>query len=65
MTFAFYNGLTKGSEVRFMQKILLVDDNNTITQELAKLLKRRGYGVQIAVITSEKQSRKKMQKVVK
>ena len=48
MTFAFYNGLTKGSEVRFMRKILLVDDNSAIAQELAKLLKRRGYGVQIA-----------------
>lgn len=43
MTFAFYNGLTKGSEVRFMRKILLVDDNSAITQELAKLLKRSGY----------------------
>lgn len=48
MTFVFYNGLTKGSEVRFMRKILLVDDNSAIAQELAKLLKRRGYGVQIA-----------------
>lgn len=48
VTFAFYNGLTKGNEVRFMRKILLVDNNNTITQELAKLLKRRGYAVQIA-----------------
>ena len=48
MTFAFYNDLTKGSEVRFMRKILLVDDNSAIAQELAKLLKRRGYGVQIA-----------------
>ncbi len=48
VTFAFYNGLTKGSEVRFMRKILLVDDNSAIAQELAKLLKRRGYGVQIA-----------------
>ncbi len=26
-----------------MRKILLVDDNSAITQELAKLLKRRGY----------------------
>ena len=48
MTFAFYNGLTKGSKVRFMREILLVDDNSAITQELAKLLKRRGYGVQTA-----------------
>ena len=31
-----------------MRKILLVDDNSAIAQELAKLLKRRGYGVQIA-----------------
>ena len=30
-----------------MRKILLVDDNSAIAQELA-LLKRRGYGVQIA-----------------
>ena len=37
MTFAFYNDLTKGSEVRFMRKILLVDDNSAIAQELAKL----------------------------
>ena len=48
MTFTFYNGLTKGSEVRFMRKILLVDDNSAIAQELEKLLKRRGYGGQIA-----------------
>ena len=48
VTFAFYNGLTKGSEVRFMRKILLVDDNSAIAQELEKLLKRRGYGGQIA-----------------
>lgn len=47
MTFAFYNGLTKGIEVWVMRKILLVDDNNAIAQELAKLLKRRGYEVQI------------------
>ena len=31
-----------------MRKILLVDDNSAIAQELAKLLKRRGYGVQTA-----------------
>ena len=32
-----------------MRKILLVDDNDTIAQELEKPLKRRGgYGVQIA-----------------
>ena len=49
VTFAFYNGLTKGNEVRFLRKILLVDNNNAITQELTKLLKRRGYGVQTAV----------------
>ena len=48
VTFAFYNDLTKGSEVRFMREILLVDDNNAITQELTKLLKRRGYEVQIS-----------------
>ena len=30
-----------------MRKILLVDDKNTIAQELAKLLQRRGYEVQI------------------
>ena len=48
MTFAFYNGLTKGIEVWVMRKILLVDDNKVIAQELARLLKRRGYEVQIA-----------------
>lgn len=48
MTFAFYNGLTKENEVRVMRKILLVDDNKVIAQELARLLKRRGYEVQIA-----------------
>lgn len=48
MTFAFYNGLTKENEVRVMRKILLVDDNKVIAQELAKLLKRRGYEAQIA-----------------
>ena len=48
VTFAFYNGLTKGNEVRVMRKILLVDDNKAIAQELAKLLKRRGYEVQIS-----------------
>ena len=32
-----------------MRKILLVDNNNAITQELTKLLKRRGYGGQTAV----------------
>ena len=53
VTFAFYNGLTKGSEVRFMRKILLVDDNSAIAQELAKLLKRRGYGVQVATTVAE------------
>ena len=47
VTFVFYHGLTKGSEVRFMREILLVDDNSAITQELAKLLKHRGYAVQI------------------
>ena len=31
-----------------MRKILLVDDNKAIAQELAKLLKRRGYEVQIS-----------------
>lgn len=31
-----------------MRKILLVDDNNAIAQNLAKLLQRRGYEVQIA-----------------
>ena len=31
-----------------MRKILLVDDNSAIAQELEKLLKRRGYGGQIA-----------------
>lgn len=31
-----------------MRKILLVDDNKAIARELAKLLKRRGYEVQIA-----------------
>ena len=53
VTFAFYNDLTKGSEVRFMRKILLVDDNSAIAQELAKLLKRRGYGVQVATTVAE------------
>ena len=48
MTFALYNGLTKENEVRVMRKILLVDDNKVIAQELARLLKRRGYEVQIA-----------------
>lgn len=48
MTFAFYNSLTKENEVRVMRKILLVDDNKVIAQELARLLKRRGYEVQIA-----------------
>ena len=48
MTFALYNGLTKENEVRVMRKILLVDDNNAIAQNLAKLLQRRGYEVQIA-----------------
>ena len=48
MTFAFYNGLTNGIEVRVMRKILLVDDNKAIAQELAQLLKRRGYEVQIS-----------------
>lgn len=31
-----------------MRKILLVDDNDAITQELEKLLKRKGYAVQTA-----------------
>lgn len=48
MTFALYNGLTKENEVRVMRKTLLVDDNKVIAQELARLLKRRGYEVQIA-----------------
>ena len=48
MTFALYNGLTKENEVRAMRKTLLVDDNKVIAQELARLLKRRGYEVQIA-----------------
>ncbi|WP_300446535.1 response regulator [uncultured Oscillibacter sp.] len=32
-----------------MRKILLVDDSSAIAQEPAKLLKRRGYGVQTTV----------------
>ena len=36
-----------------MRKILLVDDNSAIAQELAKLLKRRGYGVQVATTVAE------------
>ena len=52
VTFAFYNGLTK-ARCGLCEKILLVDDNSAIAQELAKLLKRRGYGVQVAATVAE------------
>ncbi len=48
MTFMHYDDHTKTNKVNLMQKILFVDDNSTFTEEMAKLLKRRGYEVQVA-----------------